>query len=189
MRDQDLDGGVALVLGAVPFDQPRRGRVLPPVSAATLARSPRWRLSSVSAQDTVMDAVREHREPLVDDPDRVGVVAQLGVDETSWLRATKDHATLYATGLVDLTRRIVIDVIPGNSTKDLGFWLDRQPEDWLKQDPGGGDGPSRVLPRRAQRTPRSRDPGRRSLPRRAPGQPLPRSGPSSRSEPDPRPPR
>ncbi len=69
---------------------------------------------------TVMDAVREHGKPLVDDPDRVGVVAQLGVDETSWLRATKDHATIYATGLVDLRRRIVIDVIPGNSAKDLG---------------------------------------------------------------------
>ncbi len=107
-----------------------------------------------------MDAVREHGEPLVDDPDRVGVVAQLGVDETSWLRATKDHATIYATGLVDLTRRIVIDVIPGNASKDLALWLDRQPEDWLKQDPRGGHRSGRVLPRRAQRTPRSRDPGR-----------------------------
>ncbi len=82
---------------------------------------------------TVMGAVREHGKPLVDDPDRVGVVAQLGVDETSWLRATKDHATIYATGLVDLRRRIVIDVIPGNSAKDLGSWLDRQPEDWLSK--------------------------------------------------------
>ncbi len=82
---------------------------------------------------TVMDAVREHGNPLVDDPDRVGVVAQLGVDETTWLRATKDHATLYATGLVDLTRRIVIDVIPGNSSKDLGSWLDRQPALWLNE--------------------------------------------------------
>ncbi len=80
-----------------------------------------------------MGAVREHGKPLVDDPDRVGVVAQLGVDETSWLRATKDHATIYATGLVDLRRRIVIDVIPGNSAKDLGSWLDRQPEDWLSK--------------------------------------------------------
>ncbi len=68
-----------------------------------------------------MDAVREHGEPLVDDPDRVGVVAQLGVDETSWLRATKDHATIYATGLVDLTRRIVIDVISGKCQQGSGF--------------------------------------------------------------------
>ena len=81
--------------------------------------------------DTVMDAVREHGEPLVDDPDRVGEVAALGVDETSWLSATKDHHTLYATGLVDLERRVVIDVIPGNSAHDLGSWLDRQPASWI----------------------------------------------------------
>ena len=81
--------------------------------------------------DTVMDAVREHGEPMVDDPDRVGIVTALGVDETSWLSATKDHPTLYATGLVDLTRRIVIDVIRGNSAHELGSWLDRQPKDWL----------------------------------------------------------
>jgi len=32
----------------------------------------------------------------------VDAVAQLGVDETTWLSATKDHPTLFATGLVDL---------------------------------------------------------------------------------------
>ena len=81
--------------------------------------------------DTVMGAVREHGEPLVDDPGRVGVVTALGVDETSWLAATKDHSTLFATGLVDLHAKIVIDVIPGNSAHDLGSWLDRQPGEWL----------------------------------------------------------
>lgn len=52
--------------------------------------------------DTVMEAVREHGEPLVDDPGRVGQGRALGVDETAWLSATKDHLTLLATGLVDL---------------------------------------------------------------------------------------
>jgi len=80
---------------------------------------------------TVMAAVREHGEPLVDDPDRVGEVRALGVDETSWLAATKDHSTLYATGLVDLNAKVVIDVIRGNSATDLGSWLDRQPAAWL----------------------------------------------------------
>ena len=83
--------------------------------------------------DTVMDAVREHGEPLVDDPDRVGVVHALGVDETTWLSATKDHSTLFATGLVDLHRRVVIDVVEGNSGTDLGGWLDRQSGPWLAQ--------------------------------------------------------
>jgi len=83
--------------------------------------------------DTVMDAVREHGEPLVDDPKRVGKVDQLGVDETTWLTATKDHPTLFATSLVDLRAKIVIDVVAGNSAPDLGSWLDRQPASWLGQ--------------------------------------------------------
>jgi transposase len=52
--------------------------------------------------ETVMNAVVEHGTPLVDDPDRVGRVRQLGVDETSFLRANRHHHTIYATGLVDL---------------------------------------------------------------------------------------
>jgi transposase len=82
--------------------------------------------------DTVMDAVREHGEPLVDDPERVGEVSALGVDETTWLSATKDHPTLFATGLVDLRAKIVIDLVPGNASKDLASWLDRQPPEWLE---------------------------------------------------------
>jgi len=81
--------------------------------------------------DTVMDAVREHGEPLVDDPERVGEVRQLGIDETNFLAATKDHATLFATGIVDLERRIVIDVVPGNNAQSLGAWLDHQPPSWI----------------------------------------------------------
>ena len=80
---------------------------------------------------TVMSAAREHGEPLVDDPGRVGLVSALGVDETSWLTATKDHSTLYATGLVDLRAKVVIDVIEGNTARDLGAWIDRQPVSWL----------------------------------------------------------
>jgi transposase len=75
---------------------------------------------------TVMNAVREYGEPLVDDPERVRQVRQLGVDETTWLTATREHSTKYATSLVDLERRIVIDVVEGNSAGDLGSWLDGQ---------------------------------------------------------------
>lgn len=45
---------------------------------------------------------------------RVGAVAQLGVDETSFLAANRRHSTIYATGLVDLEARIVIDMVEGN---------------------------------------------------------------------------
>ena len=57
-----------------------------------------------------MNAVIEHGTPLVDDPERVGLLRQLGVDETSFLRANRWHSTVYATGLVNLEERIVIDI-------------------------------------------------------------------------------
>ncbi len=78
-----------------------------------------------------MDAVREYGQPLVDDPGRVGCVRMLGVDETAFLKANREHHTLYATGMVDLDARIVIDVVRGNTSADLGLWLDQQPTSWL----------------------------------------------------------
>ncbi len=80
---------------------------------------------------TVMAGVIEHGTPLVEDPDRVGPVRQLGIDETSWLAANRRHPTLYATGLVDLDAGILIDLVEGNSADDLREWLDRQHQEWL----------------------------------------------------------
>lgn len=80
---------------------------------------------------TVMNAVTEHGTPLVDDPDRVGRVRQLGVDETSFLKATREHSTVYATGLVDLQRHVLIDITEGNSAKDLRRWLGNADPAWL----------------------------------------------------------
>jgi transposase len=80
---------------------------------------------------TVMNAVIEHGTPLVDDPHRVGAVTQLGVDETSFLRANRAHATIYATGLVDLTERIVIDMVQGNRAADLRRWTAKADPAWL----------------------------------------------------------
>jgi transposase len=80
---------------------------------------------------TVMNAVVEHGTPLVDDPDRVGAVKMLGVDETSFLRANRWHATRYTTGLVDLERRIVIDFVNGNTAADLRRWTAHADPAWL----------------------------------------------------------
>jgi transposase len=80
---------------------------------------------------TVMNAVIEHGAALVDDPDRVGRVRQLGIDETSFLAANRDHSTIYATGLVDLERHMIIDMVEGNSAADLRRWLDDADRRWL----------------------------------------------------------
>ena len=80
---------------------------------------------------TIQYAVEEHGRPLVDDPDRVGAVTNLGVDETSVLKATATHPTLYATGLVDLDARIIIDMVQGNAAADLRRWCTSQDPTWL----------------------------------------------------------
>ncbi len=115
---------------------------------------------------TVMNAVIEHGTPLVDDPDRVGAVRQLGVDETTYLSATRAHPTIYATALVDLEAKILIDMVEGNSAADLRRWTKSADRDWL-----GGIGVvatdlAESFPGRAVAPPRPRHPGGRSLPRR-----------------------
>ena len=80
---------------------------------------------------TVMDAVVEHGTPLVEDPGRVGPVGQLGVDETSFLRAKPEHPTRFVTGLVDLDHRVMIDLIEGNTAADVRGWLGGRPDGWL----------------------------------------------------------
>jgi len=81
---------------------------------------------------TVMDAVVLHGTPLVVDPARVGHVRALGIDETSFLSATRDHHTIYATGLVDLDGRTLIDMIEGNAASDLRRWCAEQDPLWLE---------------------------------------------------------
>jgi transposase len=81
---------------------------------------------------TVMNAVVEHGTPLVDDPRRVGAVEQLGVDETTYLSAKPTHPTIYATSLVDLEAKVVIDLVQGNAAADLRRWTARADPQWLK---------------------------------------------------------
>jgi transposase len=79
-----------------------------------------------------MGAVERHGRPLVDDPDRVGFVASLGVDETSFLKANREHPTIYATGLVDLDGKKVTDMVEGNAARDLRRWCAGTDEEWLR---------------------------------------------------------
>ena len=82
--------------------------------------------------DTAWAAVELHGTPLVEDPRRVGRVRALGVDEHSYLSATPEHSTIYATSLVDLDRRIVIDLFEGKSAAKLRRWCAGRSAHWLK---------------------------------------------------------
>ena len=79
---------------------------------------------------TVMSAVRHYGEPLVADPARTEGVAALGVDETAFLAANAAHHTIFATGVVDLRARRLLDVVPGRSGEVLSQWISAQDPDW-----------------------------------------------------------
>ena len=80
--------------------------------------------------DTAWAAVELHGRPLVNDPSRVGAVRALGVDEHTYLSAKPTHATIYATSLVDLDRRKVIDLFEGKSAAKLRNWSAKRPTSW-----------------------------------------------------------
>jgi transposase len=59
----------------------------------------------------IMRAVADHGRLLVDDRTRLDGVAKLGLDETSFLKATRTAPTRYVTGLIDLQRARLLDVV------------------------------------------------------------------------------
>ena len=84
-----------------------------------------------------MNIVIEHGTSLVDDPGRIGLVRQLGVDETSFLAANRDHATVYANRLIDVERHVVIDMVEGTVLLTCADALQRRPG-MVGGDRGGG---------------------------------------------------
>jgi transposase len=80
---------------------------------------------------TVMRAVTDHGRPLVDDPTRLEDVAALGLDETSFLKATRTSPTRWVTGLVDLERGRLLDVVADRTRAAVDGWLGARPAAWL----------------------------------------------------------
>ena len=82
------------------------------------------------AWGTVMAAVVEYGTPLVNDPDRLGGVEALGVDETAFLAANAKQHTQFVTGMVDVTASRLLDVVQGRSGTVLCQWIGAQPQPW-----------------------------------------------------------
>ena len=57
----------------------------------------------------------------------------LGLDETSFLKATRLAPTRYVTGLVDLERGRLLDVVADRTRAAVDAWLGARPRDWLAQ--------------------------------------------------------
>jgi transposase len=80
---------------------------------------------------TAMAAVIDHGRPRVDHLARLGAPAAIGLDETSFLAATRDRPTLLVTGIVDLDEPgRLIDVLPARSAPAVSSWLASKPARW-----------------------------------------------------------
>jgi transposase len=80
---------------------------------------------------TAMAAVWDHGRPRVDHLARLGAPGAIGLDETSFLAATVQHPTLLITGILDLDRSRLVDVLPARSATAVRAWLASKPARWL----------------------------------------------------------
>lgn len=116
-----------------------------PARAALTTRAGMWATPEVGAEvhtvayvarqlgvtwHTVMDAVAYWGRPLIEDPNRVGETAAMGVDETKFLAARRREPTRWASAICDVAGRSVIDVIEGRGGPELAAWLAERPEPW-----------------------------------------------------------
>jgi len=79
-----------------------------------------------------MNAVNVHGHCLVNDPERIGEVTKLGLDETAFQRPSKHRGhTSYITGFVDLARPRLLDVVLDRTGAAVDSWLACRPSGWL----------------------------------------------------------
>ena len=80
---------------------------------------------------SVMDAVVAYGTPLIDDPDRIGEVTALGLDETLFVRQGPWNQRSWVTSIVDVTRPTqLLDVVEDRTAKAPSDWLEARPEAW-----------------------------------------------------------
>lgn len=72
---------------------------------------------------TVNDAVIAYGTALVDDPDRIGDVTALGLDEVLFARLGRWRTLTWSTQLVDVRRGQLLDVVPGLDSAGPCAWL------------------------------------------------------------------
>ncbi len=82
---------------------------------------------------TVNDAVVAYGEALVDDPDRFGIVAALGMDEALMVRRGPFHRQEFSTQIVDVGRGQLLDIVPGRSSAEPMAWLAERGRTWRSQ--------------------------------------------------------
>jgi transposase len=81
---------------------------------------------------TVNDAVVAYGTRLVEDPDRIGQVSELGLDETLFCRQGRWRTQAWCTSIVDVSQghSQLLDVVPGRSASGPSDWLEDRPREW-----------------------------------------------------------
>ena len=80
---------------------------------------------------TINDTVIAYGTPLVEDPERIGDVDALGLDETLFARLGRWRTQAWSTSIVDVRRGQLLDVIPGRSSTGACAWLAARDQAWL----------------------------------------------------------
>ena len=81
---------------------------------------------------TVMDAVVHYGTPLIDDPNRIGSVTAIGLDEVLFCRLGPFRHRLWSTQVVDVARGQLLDVVPGRDAASTCAWFAEQPVEWCE---------------------------------------------------------
>ncbi|MBU1865959.1 MAG: transposase family protein [Actinobacteria bacterium] len=82
---------------------------------------------------TVNDAVIAYGTALVDDPDRIGSVTAIGLDETLFCRAGEWRTQRWATSIVDVAASggaRLLEMVAGRDATGPSEWLERRPVQW-----------------------------------------------------------
>jgi transposase len=82
------------------------------------------------AWHTVNDAVIAYGSALVDDPERIGEVTALGLDETLLGKVGKWRTKQWSTSIVDVRRGQLLDVVKGRDSLPAVRWLAERGPAW-----------------------------------------------------------
>ena len=83
---------------------------------------------------TIMDTVIAYGTALIDDdPDRIGTVTALGLDETLFVRRGWWRRQHWATTIADVRRGQLLDMVPGRDATGPCAWLEARGEAWCAQ--------------------------------------------------------
>jgi hypothetical protein len=78
----------------------------------------------------VNDATIVFGEQLIDDPDRIGEVTGVGLDETLFTRRGDYRRQLWSTQIVDVADGVLLDVVEGRDSVEPCRWFAEQPPQW-----------------------------------------------------------